>query len=142
MIIHQLSVFVENKPGAMVEVLAVLKENKVNIRALSLADTADFGILRMIVNEPKKKKTTLRDAGYAVKIPKDLTLTLDDDPGSLHEKVLRLSEAGINIEYLYAFAATGDSFARVVLKVDNLELPSQIANGQQGDKEDNYSFYW
>lgn len=142
MIIHQLSVFVENKPGAMVEVLAVLKENKVNIRALSLADTADFGILRMIVNEPEKIQTTLRDAGYAVKISKVLTLTLDDDPGSLHEKVLRLSEAGINIEYLYAFAATGDSFARVVLKVDNLELASQIANGQQGDKEDNYSFYW
>ncbi len=142
MIIHQLSVFIENKPGAMMEVLAVLKENQVNIRALSLADTADFGILRMIVNEPEKIQSTLRDAGYAVKISKVLTLTLDDDPGSLHEKVLRLSEAGINIEYLYAFAGGGDSFARVVLKVDNLELASKIANGEQGDQEDNYSFYW
>lgn len=142
MIIHQLSVFVENKPGAMMEVLAVLRENQVNIRALSLADTADFGILRMIVNEPEKIQIILRDAGYTVRISKVLTLALDDDPGSLHEKVLRLSEAGINIEYLYAFAAAGDGSARVVLKVDNLELASKIASGEQGDQEDNYSFYW
>ena len=146
MIIRQMSVFLENRPGAMAEVLAVLKDHRVNLRALALADTSDFGILRLIVNEPDKIGCILRDAGFTVKITQVLALTLEDDPGSLYEKLMKFSGAGVNVEYMYAFAAAGDSFARVVLKVDNLELAAKIANGQEllaeSGSEEEPSFYW
>lgn len=146
MIIRQMSVFVENRPGALAEVLAVLKEHEVNIRALAVADTADFGILRIIVNDPEKVERILRGTGFTVKITQVLTLTVDDNPGSLYEKMQRLSDAGVNVEYMYAFAATGDGFARVVLKVDNLARAVSIANGQQQqfdeDEETGPDFYW
>ena len=146
MIIRQMSVFLENRPGAMAEVLAVLKDHKVNMRALALADTSDFGILRLVVNEPDKIGTILRDAGFTVKITQVLALTVEDDPGSLYEKLTKFSDAGVNVEYMYAFAAAGDSFARVVLKVDNLELATKIANGQElsaeSGVEEEPSFYW
>ncbi len=146
MIIRQMSVFLENRPGAMAEVLAVLKDHKVNMRALALADTSDFGILRLVVNEPDKIGTILRDAGFTVKITQVLALTVEDDPGSLYEKLTKFSDAGVNVEYMYAFAAAGDSFARVVLKVDNLELATKITNGQElsaeSGVEEEPSFYW
>ena len=146
MIIRQMSVFLENRPGAMAEVLAVLKDHKVNMRALALADTSDFGILRRVVNEPDKIGTILRNAGFTVKITQVLALTVEDDPGSLYEKLTKFSDAGVNVEYMYAFAAAGDSFARVVLKVDNLELATKIANGQElsaeSGVEEEPSFYW
>ncbi len=146
MIIRQMSVFLENRPGAMAEVLAVLKDHKVNMRALALADTSDFGILRLVVNEPDKIGTILRNAGFTVKITQVLALTVEDDPGSLYEKLTKFSDAGVNVEYMYAFAAAGDSFARVVLKVDNLELATKIANGQElsaeSGVEEEPSFYW
>ena len=146
MIIRQMSVFLENRPGAMAEVLAVLKDHKVNMRALALADTSDFGILRLVVNEPDKIGTILRNAGFTVKITQVLALTVEDDPGSLYEKLTKFSDAGVNVEYMYAFAVAGDSFARVVLKVDNLELATKIANGQElsaeSGVEEEPSFYW
>ena len=146
MIIRQMSVFLENRPGAMAEVLAVLKDHKVNMRALALADTSDFGILRLVVNEPDKIGTILRNAGFTVKITQVLALTVEDDPGSLYEKLTKFSDAGVNVEYMYAFAAAGDSFARVVLKVDNLELATKITNGQElsaeSGVEEEPSFYW
>ena len=146
MIIRQMSVFLENRPGAMAEVLAVLKDHRVNMRALALADTSDFGILRLVVNEPDKIGTILRNAGFTVKITQVLALTVEDDPGSLYEKLTKFSDAGVNVEYMYAFAAAGDSFARVVLKVDNLELATKITNGQElsaeSGVEEEPSFYW
>ena len=146
MIIRQMSVFLENRPGAMAEILAVLKDHTVNMRALALADTSDFGILRLVVNEPDKIGTILRNAGFTVKITQVLALTVEDDPGSLYEKLTKFSDAGVNVEYMYAFAAAGDSFARVVLKVDNLELATKITNGQElsaeSGVEEEPSFYW
>ena len=146
MIIRQLSIFVENRPGALAEVLAVLKEHDVNIRALALADTADFGIMRLIVNDPEKVERVLRGAGFTVKMTQVLALTVDDQPGGLYEKTQKLSDAGVNIEYMYAFAARGDGSARVVLKVDNLARAAQIAHGQlkanEPDSEDGPAFYW
>lgn len=146
MIIRQMSVFVENRPGALAEVLSVLKEHEVNIRALAVADTADFGILRIIVNDPEKVERILRGTGFTVKMTQVLTLTVDDNPGTLYDKIQRLSDAGVNVEYMYAFAATGDGFARVVLKVDNLARAVSIANGQQQqpneEGEIGPDFYW
>jgi hypothetical protein len=148
MIIQQLSVFVENRPGTLADVLRVLKEHGINLRALSVADTADFGILRIVVNEPEKVEQTLRSAGYAVKSTAVLTLTVDDTPGGLMIQLDKLSNAGINVEYLYAFASTSVTEARVVIKVDNLEHAESIINGKTTfnavckEKSDVPGFYW
>lgn len=130
MIIQQISVFVENRPGTLADVLGVLKQHEVNLRALSVADTADFGILRMIVNDPDKVERLLRSAGYAVKSTPVLTIAIPDKPGGLLEQVEKLSSAGINVEYVYAFAATSASEARVVFKVDDLEKAARIISGE------------
>ena len=148
MIIQQISVFVENRPGTLAEVLGVLKEHAINLRALSVADTADFGILRMIVNDPAKVERILRGAGYAVKATPVLTMTVADTPGGLLEKMESLSAAGINVEYVYAFAATSANEARVVIKVDNLERAARIVNGETAANPadaatgDVPGFYW
>ena len=148
MIIQQLSVFVENRPGTLVDVLRVLKEHEVNLRALSVADTADFGILRIVVNDPEKVERILRGAGYAVKSTPVLTLTVEDTPGGLMVQLDKLSNAGINVEYLYAFASTSATEARVVIKVDNLERAERIVNGETNpnaggkEKSEVPGFYW
>lgn len=148
MIIQQISVFVENKPGTLAEVLDVLKEHDVNLRALSVADTADFGILRMIVNEPEKAERILRGAGLTLKTTPVLVVVVEDTPGNLHEQVQRLSVSGINIEYMYSFAALGTKEAMVVLKVDDLARAEGIVNGesttsiQQREGQDVPNFYW
>jgi hypothetical protein len=148
MIIQQLSVFVENRPGTLVDVLRVLKEHQINLRALSVADTADFGILRIVVNEPETVEQTLRNAGYAVKSTAVLTLTVDDTPGGLMIQLDKLSNADINVEYLYAFASTSVTEARVVIKVDNLEHAESIINGKATSNavskagSDVPGFYW
>lgn len=148
MIIQQLSVFVENRPGTLVDVLRVLKEHEINLRALSVADTADFGILRIVVNDPEKVERILRGAGYAVKSTPVLTLTVEDTPGGLMVQLDKLSNAGINVEYLYAFASTSATEARVVIKVDNLERAERIINGETNpnaggkEKSEVPGFYW
>ena len=148
MIIQQISVFVENRPGTLAEVLGVLKEHDINLRAMSVADTADFGILRMVVNDPEKVERILRGAGYAVKSTPVLTLTVADSPGGLLMQVEKMSTAGINVEYLYAFAATSADEARVVIKVDNLERAERIVNGETvatnpgKEKGEVPGFYW
>lgn len=126
MVIQQISVFVENKPGTLAEVLGVLKEHEVNLRALSVADTSDFGILRMIVNDTARAEGILRSSGFTVKITPVLCVVMADMPGILHQQVKRLSEAGINIEYMYAFGVVSDKEARVVLKVDDLARAQEI----------------
>ncbi len=149
MIIHQLSVFIENQGGKLAEVLGVLKAHEINIRAMAVADTSDFGILRIIVNEPEKVQHILRGAGFTVKVTPVLTILVTDQPGSLFEQVDRLSAAGVNVEYVYAFAATSAETARVVLKVDNLPLAERLINSE-GKPADPYqdetgavpNFYW
>lgn len=128
MVIEQISVFVENKPGTLAEILDVLKEHDVNLMAITVADTADFGILRMIVNETEKTEKILRNAGFIVKITPVLCVAVKNTPGNLHEQVQRLSSAGINIEYMYAFGATNVQEAKIVLKVDDLARAQAIIN--------------
>lgn len=131
MVIQQISVFVENKPGTLAEILDVLKKHDINLRAIAVADTADFGILRMIVDETEKTEGILRAAGFTVKTTPVICVILQDTPGNLHEQVQRLSAAGINIEYMYAFGGLGAKEARVVLKVDDLEQARGIVNGEK-----------
>jgi hypothetical protein len=140
---------VENQGGKLAEVLGVLKAHEINIRAMAVADTSDFGILRIIVNEPEKVQHILRGAGFTVKVTPVLTILVTDQPGSLFEQVDKLSAAGVNVEYVYAFAATSAETARVVLKVDNLPLAERLINSE-GRAADPYqdetsaapNFYW
>ena len=147
MIIQQISVFLENRTGTLAEVLTTLQENNMNVRAMSVAETADFGILRFIVNHPEEVVQVLRKAQFAVRVTPVLTMVLDDSPGSLLKRIQALSTAGINIEYFYAFAVVGTEKARIVLKVDDLERTQQLIGGyeensRQGEIEEAADFYW
>src|SRR4030067_2260323 len=101
--VEQISVFLENKPGALAEVTRILGEEGVNIRALSLADTKDFGILRLIVNDNEKAKEVLGQRGLTVRKTEVVAVEVPDRPGGLADILKILSEAGLNVEYLYAF---------------------------------------
>lgn len=122
MAIKQITVFVENKQGALVSITDTLAENNVNIRALSIAETEDFGILRLIVNDEETAKKTLTDNGYLIKVTNVVGVKIGDAPGKLTEALRVLDNAGINMEYLYAFMARTEKHAYVVLRVEDDEI--------------------
>ncbi len=103
MSIKQISVFVENKPGAMSAMTAVLAENNIDMRALSLAETSDFGIVRIIVDNIYSATTVLKDAGYIHSVTDVLGVAIPNVPGGVNKVLGVLEDAGINIEYMYAF---------------------------------------
>ena len=119
MTIKQLSVFLENREGRVDEVLQMLGANEVNIVALSLADTADYGMLRMIVSDPVKGKAVLKEAGITSKLTDVVALRVPHATGSLSKAMHELMVGGVNIEYMYAFANGADASA--VMKSDNPE---------------------
>lgn len=119
--LKQLSVFVENKSGAVSSVLDTLSEHHVDLYALSIADTADFGILRLIVRDPEEVAKLLREIGFITKINKVLAIAVDDRPGGLAKPLSLLSEKGISVEYLYAFMSKSDAGALVILRTDKRE---------------------
>ena len=122
MAIQQLTVFVENKQGALVSITDTLANNKVNIRALSIAETEDFGILRLIVNDVETAKKTLTDKGYLIKITNVVGVKIGDAPGKLTEALGVLDKAGINMEYLYAFMTRTEKHAYVVFRVEDDDI--------------------
>lgn len=119
--IKQISVFLENKKGRLYEALKALAEAKVNIRALSIADTSDFGILRMIVNDPELAKKALEEAGFTTKISNVIAVGVKDEPGGLSRVLKILFEGDINVEYVYAFVEKSGEEALVVLRTNNLD---------------------
>ena len=119
MTIKQLSVFLENREGRLDEVLRTLGENDVNIVALSLADTADYGMLRMIVSDPKQGRQVLKEAGITSMLTDVVALRVPHASGSLSKAMHALMEGGVNVEYMYAFANGADASA--VLKSDDPE---------------------
>ena len=121
MLISQISVFVENKPGHLCEVTDILAESKVDITALSLADTSDFGILRLIVDKPDVAQMALREKGFIVKSTDVLAVAMDDQPGGLTSVLHTINTANISIEYMYAFVGKRDGKAVVVIRVNDLE---------------------
>jgi len=121
MAIKQLSVFVENKQGKLVEITKMLAEGGINMRALSIAETRDFGILRLIVNDTEKACLILTEGGVVVKVTEVVAAELPHRPGSLNATLEVLDKAGINVEYLYAFLAKSDIGAYVVLRVADNE---------------------
>lgn len=119
MAIQQITVFVENKQGALVSITKALSQNNVNLRALSIAETEDFGILRLIVNDEKTAEETLSKAGYLIKVTDVVGVKIGDEPGKLTEALDVLDRAGINMEYLYAFMARTQKHAYVVFRVED-----------------------
>jgi hypothetical protein len=119
MALKQLTVFVENKQGTLVNVTDILATRDVNIRALSIAETEGYGILRLIVDDEEKAETVLKEAGYLIKITEVVGVKIGDAPGKLSYVLRTLDDAGINLEYLYAFMARTQKHAYVVLRVEN-----------------------
>lgn len=119
MFIKQLSIFVENKKGGLAEILNEIGKGGIDICALSLADTTDFGILRMIVNDAEKAEQILTDHGIVVKINQVLGLAVNDTPGGLAGALAALNAGDVAIEYMYAFVGESDSHAKVVLRTDD-----------------------
>jgi len=115
----QLSVFLENKTGRLASVTRVLGEAGINIRALSIADTSDFGILRIIVNDPQKAYAILKDAGFTVSETEVIGVRVKDIPGGLATVLEKMSDANLNIEYMYAFLGTSENDALVIFKIED-----------------------
>lgn len=119
MAIKQLTVFVENRQGALVEITDALAQKNINMRALSIAETQEFGILRLIVNDELTAEKTLSDLGYLIKVIDVVGVKIGDAPGKLTQALDVLDKAGINMEYLYAFMARTEKHAYVVLRVED-----------------------
>ena len=119
MAIKQLTVFVQNRQGALAAVTDTLAAHNINLRALSIAETEDFGILRLIVNDVDSAKQVLTEEGYLIKIVDVVGVKIGDAPGKLTAALGVLDKAGINMEYLYAFMARPEKHAYVVLRVED-----------------------
>lgn len=121
MTVKQISIFVENKIGNLAEVTQVLAQAGVSLHAISLADTKDFGVLRVIVDDSYLAATTLKEQGYIFSITSVLAVAISDEPGSLHQILTTLEEGNINLEYLYDFNTRKSDYAYLILKVDEVE---------------------
>ena len=126
----QLSIFLENKPGALAAVCKVLQEGNVSMRAMSLAEAEDFGLLRIIVDDAYSAMTYLRENDYVCRLTKVLTVEIDDKPGALLETLNTLAEAGVNLEYSYAFLGKQPDKAYMVLRVTDPEHAIEKLSGK------------
>ncbi len=129
MLIKQLSIFVENKPGRLVAVIDELSKNGVDISALSIADTAEYGIVRMIVNKPDLAVACLMEIGVFVKLTDVIAVTIDDTPGGLSKSLHLITDEGIEIEYMYAFVGNLEGKAVMILKVNSPEKAVELLKG-------------
>lgn len=129
MSIKQLTVFVQNKKGAVVSITEALSKNNINLRALSIAEAQDFGILRLIVNDVKTAERVLTEGGYLVKVIDVIGVKISDEPGRLTEALGVLDDANINVEYLYAFMARTEKHAYVVIRVEENDEASAVLTG-------------
>lgn len=126
MAINQLSVFVENRAGSLFEITDILAQKHVDIRAISIADTQDFGILRLIVSDVEKAKDALKDNERIVSVTKVVGVAISDEPGSMSKVIGILDKNGINIEYMYAFITISKKYAYVVFRVEDNEKAEKI----------------
>lgn len=124
-IIKQVSVFVENKPGRLAAVTEKLYEKGINIRAFTIAEAGDFGIIRMVVDKTDEAYRILKDSGFTVTLTDVLGVEVEDEPGGLYKIAKALGSENINIEYVYAFTFGGDK-ALIILRVDNIEKAIEV----------------
>lgn len=125
MYVNQLSVFIENREGRLEDVLETLKEGKINIVSLSLADSSEYGLLRMIVSDAEKGRDILKERGFSAMITEVLAIRLLHKIGQLQVLLAEICKAGINIEYMYALA-TGIDDASIIIKTSDLEKTASI----------------
>lgn len=126
MAINQISVFLENKPGQLAEFTRLLEQNQIDMRALSIAETQDFGILRLIVDDPYDTVNVAKDAGYICAVTSVLAIEIPDKPGSLVKMLSVLGEAGINVEYTYAFLTRKKDVAYMIFRVNDPDKASEV----------------
>ena len=124
--VEQISVFLENKTGRLAEVTGILSEAGVNIRALSVADTSDFGVLRLIVNDTQKAKEALRTNGLTVGKTNVLAVAVPDQPGGLNRILTILGGAEINVEYMYAFVQQSGDNAVMIFRFEKIDEAVQV----------------
>lgn len=117
--IQQLSIFVENKSGRLAEITEALAQSNIDIRAMSVADTSDFGILRLIVDKPEEAVVAFREAGMTVSLTSVIAIGVNDRPGEFAKAVRLLADNGIDVEYIYAFISREKGKAFVILRVNN-----------------------
>lgn len=126
MTVKQISVFLENKPSALAKFTDVLSENKIDMRALSLAEAADFGIVRIIVDDVYAAMQVIKDAGYVCSATKVLAVAIPDEPGGLARVIKCLGENEINMEYMYAFTTKQKDVAYMIFRVKDNEKAVQV----------------
>lgn len=127
MSVNQVSVFVENKPGALYGLTGIFSQNKIDMRALCVAESSEFGILRLIVDDPYKAANVLKDAGYVYNITPVLAVAIPDVPGGLNQILQILLNAQVNVEYMYAFlGGKKASSAYVILRVEDLKKATSV----------------
>ncbi len=119
--VEQLSIFLENKPGRLAEVAAILAEHDINLRALSLADTLEFGVLRLIIDRPDEARRALSGRGFSAQVTEVLAVEVPDRPGGLSRILTAFAEAGVNVEYMYAFVGQLERGAVVIFRLDDLD---------------------
>lgn len=124
--VEQISIFLENKPGGLEDVTRILKEANINIRTLNLADTTDFGILRLIVNDVEKTTKVLKENGLTVSRTTVVAVEVPDRPGGLHSILEVLSKNSINVEYLYAFVEKSGENAVIIFRFDNPDAAIEV----------------
>ena len=125
---QQISVFIENRSGRLAKITTALGNAGVNIRAMSLADTSDFGILRLIVNQTEKAINTLKDQGFTVMVSSVMAVVIPDTPGALGNLLSLLEHAGLNVEYMYAFITRNQNQAVIILRFDDIDKAIETLN--------------
>ena len=124
--VEQISIFLENKAGRLAEVTSILAGAKINIRALALADTSDFGVLRLIVDDNQKAETVLKDSGFTVGKTDVVAVEVPDQPGGLHNILAILQKGGKNVEYMYAFVQQSGNNAVMIFRFDDIDAAVKI----------------
>ncbi len=122
--VKQLAVFIENKPGRVSEIAELMGRAGINIRGFSVSDTAEYGIVRLIVDKPDEARAVLKDAGFTVREDEVICVELPDQPGSLAQVLHAVSDAGVNIEYIYSLVGTS-----IVLNVSDADRALQLLEG-------------
>ncbi len=126
MFVSQISVFVENKPGQLGKITKILREEKIDIRAFSVADTVEFGILRLIVDDPQRGADLLRNAGFTAQLSDVLVAVMKDRIGAFDEIVGYLCEENIDVQYVYSFIGEIAATGRVAMRTDNMQKAYEV----------------
>ena len=124
--IKQISIFVENKPGRLADITTMLAKNSIDIRALSIADTTDYGILRLIVSDPEKAVETIREEGMTVSSTHVLGIVIPDEPGGFAKAIRVLADKNISVEYAYAFITPEKGKAYIIIRVADNDIAFEV----------------